>query len=187
MADGEAGVRELLLREEREEVRLVFVFIGAFEERKRAVGQGEATGVVAGGDGGEAVVFGPRAQDAKFDLAVAHHVGIGREAVGVAFQQVVHDAFAVIAHEVDDVELDAEVVGDAAGIVDILLPRAVTDDVVLVDPVFHVGAHEIVALLFEEQGGDGAVDAAGEGDEDFFAGGHRCWDKNDAGRRWFVK
>ena len=85
-----------------------------------------------------------------------------------------HDALAVITHEVDDVELDAEVVGDAAGIVDILLPRAVADHVVFVDPVFHVGAHEFVALLFEEQGCDGAVDAAGEGDEDFFAGGHIC-------------
>jgi hypothetical protein len=31
-----------------------------------------------------------------------------------------------------------------------------------------------VALLFEEQGCDGAVDPAGEGDEDFFAGGHIC-------------
>ena len=154
MADGETGVRELLLREEREEVRLVFVFIGALEERKLAIGQGEAAGVVPGGDGGEAVVFGPRAQDAKFDLAVAHHVGVGREAVSIAFQQVVHDALAVISHEIDDVELDTEVVGYAAGIIDILLPRAVADYIVFVDPVFHVGAHEFVALLFEEQSGD---------------------------------
>ena len=86
MANGEAGVRYLLLREQREEVRLVFVFIGALEERKRTIGQDDAAGVVASGDGGEAVIFGPGAEDAKFDLAVAHHVGVRREAVSVAFQ-----------------------------------------------------------------------------------------------------
>jgi hypothetical protein len=37
VADGEAGVGELGLREEREEVGLVFVGIGAFEEREGAV------------------------------------------------------------------------------------------------------------------------------------------------------
>jgi hypothetical protein len=48
----------------------------------------------------------------------------------------------------------------------------VADDVVLVDPVFHVGADDVVALLFEQERGDGAVDAAGHGDEDLFTGGH---------------
>jgi hypothetical protein len=46
----------------------------------------------------------------------------------------------------------------------------VADDVVFVDPVFHIRAYDVVALLFEQKGGDGAVDSAREGNEDAFAG-----------------
>jgi hypothetical protein len=41
-----------------------------------------------------------------------------------------------------------------------------------------------VALLLEQQSGDGAVHPAGQGNEDSFAGGHVPY---DAGRREFVK
>jgi pullulanase len=42
----------------------------------------------------------------------------------------------------------------------------------------------VVALLLEQQGGDGAVHSAGQGDEDFFLGWHGF---NDAGAGGFVK
>ena len=45
-----------------------------------------------------------------------------------------------IVHQVDDAKGDSDLIGDAAGVLDVLLPGAVADDVVLVDPVFHVGA-----------------------------------------------
>jgi len=57
-----------------------------------------------------------------------------------------------------------------SGVGDVLHPRAVADDVVLVDPVLHVGADNVVPLLLEQKGGDTAVDAAGQGDEEAFRG-----------------
>ena len=121
---------------------------------------------MAGGDGVEAVVAGPLEEHAELDLAVAHHVGIRREAAPVAVEQVVDDAGAVLVHEVDDAELDAEAFGGGAGVVDVLLPGAFADDVVLVDPVLHVRADELVAFALQEERGHGAVDSAGHGDED---------------------
>lgn len=182
--DGETGVAELLLVEQREEVGLVFVFVGAFEENAFAGGSDRAARVVSGGDGGEAVIARPRAEHAELDLAVAHHVGIRREAAGVAVEEVVDDFCAIIAHQIYDVKLEADLLGDSARIDDVLLPRAVADDVFLVDPVLHVSADDVVALLLEQQGGDGAVDATGHGDEDFFARGHGV---SDEGRAAFVK
>jgi hypothetical protein len=70
------------------------------------------------------------------------------------------------------VELDPELLGDAPGVFDIFHPRAVPDDVVLVDPVFHVRAHDVAPLLLEQERGDGAVDSAGHRDEDLGTRGH---------------
>jgi hypothetical protein len=41
-----------------------------------------------------------------------------------------------------------------------------------------------VALAFEQQGGDGAVDSTGHGDEDFFGFGHASRRRDWSG--WFV-
>ena len=88
---------------------------------------------------------------------------------------VVHPAFLVthenaaveldhaLAHQVHDAELDPELLAHGAGVRDILFPGAMTRDVFLVDPVLHVGALDGVALACEQQGGGGAVNAAGHG------------------------
>ena len=98
---------------------------------------------------------------------------ISRLHLRVTFEEIRDHALAILLHEIHDAELDAEAVANGAGIVDVLLPRTVTDDFVLVDPVFHVGSDDGHALALEDEGGDGAVDAAGHGDENFFGGGHR--------------
>src|SRR5690349_4887961 len=65
-------------------------------------------------------------------------------------------------------KLDAQMLGGRTGVVDVALPGTVAEDVVLVDPVLHVRAHDVMPLLLQQQGGDGAVDSAGHRDEDFF-------------------
>src|SRR5439155_9222658 len=75
-------------------------------------------------------------------------------------------------HQIYHAKLDSEVRGRGTRILDVLLPRAMADDVIFVDPILHVGAGDVAALLFEQQSGDGAVDSAGHGDENFFASGH---------------
>ncbi len=89
----------------------------------------------------------------------------------VAVEHIVHDKAPVILHQIDHAKLDTELVSYGAGVGDIVHPRAVADDIVLVDPVLHVGTDDLEALGLEEQGGDTAVDAAGHRDEDAF-GGH---------------
>jgi len=172
MADGEAGVAELRLREQGEEIRLVLVGIGALEQGEIVRPARHALRVMPGGDGRKALGPGVGAEHAELHLAVAHHVGIRREAAPIAVEQVIHDQPAVIGHEVDHAKLDAEPVGDGAGVGDVLLPRAVADDLVLVDPVLHVRAHDVVTLLLEQQGGDGAVHSARHGDENPFTNRH---------------
>src|SRR5882724_9873953 len=122
----------------------------------------------------EAVVLRPRAEHPELDLAVAHDVGVRRQPAGVAVEQIGDDLGAILPHEVDHLELDAKPVGDGARIHDVLLPGAVADDVVLVDPVLYVRARDVMTLPLEQERGDGAVDAAGQGDEDFFTGGHEA-------------
>ncbi len=165
VSDGEAGAGDLLGSHHGEEVGLVLVWVGSFDDGAGGVGGFFLDlGVVAGGDFVEAVFERVVEEDAELDLAVAHDVGVGRDAGLVAGEQVVDDAGAVLVHEVDHAEGDAEGVGDGGGVFDVLLPGAVAEDFVFVDPVFHVGAFDGVALLFEEQGSDGGVDASGHGD-----------------------
>src|SRR5207248_1857771 len=91
-----------------------------------------------------------------------------RESARITVEQVVDDFRAVIPHQVHDVKLDSNLLRHGARVLDVLLPRTIAEYIVLVDPVFHVRANDIAALLFEQQRGYGAVDAAGHGDEDFF-------------------
>ena len=50
-----------------------------------------------------------------------------------------------------DVELRrGHVAVHGARVLDVALPWTIADDVVLVDPIFHVGADEVRALLFQE-------------------------------------
>ena len=163
VADGEVGVAGLVLLEESEEIRLVLVGIGTAEDVRGAIRKALRLRVVAGGDGFEAIFQAVVEKDAEFDFAVAHDIGIWGDAILISGEEVFDDAGAVVAHEVDDAELNAEAVGDGAGVLDVLLPRAVAEDVFLIDPVLHVSAHDLMALLQQEGGGGAAVNAAGHG------------------------
>ena len=122
------------------------------------------------GHGGKTLGFGIGAEHPKLHLAVAHDVRIGREPASVAVEQVIHHEPAVVAHEVDNAKLDAELLRHRPRIFNVLDPRAIAGQTVLIDPVLHVGADHLAALLLEEERGDAAVDAARHGDEDFFHG-----------------
>src|SRR5690606_8283514 len=81
-------------------------------------------------------------------------------------EQVGDDTVAILIHEVDDAKRNAEVIGDGAGVDDVLLPRAIADDLVPVDRVLHVGGLGVVADLLQAPRGHGAVRAAGKGHQD---------------------
>jgi hypothetical protein len=140
---------------------------------------------MSGRDCVEAVVAGPGAEHAELDFAIAHDVRVGRQPAGVAVEQVVDDPGAVVAHQVDDLKRNPEVAGHGAGVLDVLLPGTVAEHVVLVDPVLHVRAGDVMTLLLKQQRGDGAVDSAGHGDEDQASArlpcrGILCWQRSPA-------
>lgn len=163
MADGEMGIGELGLGQQGKEVGLVFIGVGALDHRVAAVGECSALGVVSGSHGSEVVVSSPLPEDAELDVAIAHHVGIGGEALLIAIEEIGHDPVAIVLHEIDDSKRDIEVGGDRAGIHDVLFPWAVPNDFVLVNPIFYVGRLDRMSGLFEQKCSHGAVDAAGKG------------------------
>jgi len=139
-ADGEECAGDLFLAKECEEIGLVFIGVTAFEQVAAAVGIIQFADVVTCGDGIEAVVEGVALEDAELHLAVAHDVGVWRDAFLVALDEVVDNLFAVFVDEVDDLVVDPEMGGYLAGILDVLLCRAVGQRHFLVHPGAYVCA-----------------------------------------------
>ena len=171
LADRKPGASDLLGSQHGEEIRLVLAGIGAFVNRFGMVGPGRSARVVSGADTVEAFAQREIEEDAEFYLAIAIDIGIGCHALGVTLEQVIHDAFAVVFDEIDHAERDAEFLRHGTRIGHVLFPRALPERIPLGHPVFHVSAFDLVALLAEQERGDGAVHPAGHGDENAGHGG----------------
>src|SRR5689334_18048635 len=102
----------------------------------------------------------PLPEDAELHLAIAHHVGVWSDALLIAFEEILHHLLTIFLHEVHHAELDAELIGHGSRILDVLLPRAMANDVFLIDPVLHVGPDHVMPLADEQGGGDTAVHAS---------------------------
>ena len=96
--------------------------------------------------------------------------GLGVRPTRVLGYEGVDDVLAEGVLEVHHVVANAELAGDAAGVVDILDAAALLVAAKLVGallgPEAHGDADDVVALLDEEGGGDGAIDTAGHGADD---------------------
>ena len=160
MPDGELRDAHLMRLHHGKEVGLVLVRIGPAQDVPVLFAC-----IVPGGDGLKAVLLRPVPEDTEFHLAVAHHIGIRRDAGLVAFKEVFHDLFAILRHEIDHSKRDAELLCHGLRIGDVLLPRAVADDVFLVDPVLHVHAGHVMPCADELGRGHAAVHASGHGCE----------------------
>ena len=159
-ADGEDGVRHLLGAHEGEEVGLILVRIVPAQDVVFAVGSVLSLSVVTGRDALKTLFQCVVQQHAKLDFAVAEHVRVRRGTGAVALKQVVDDAGAVLFDEIHHAQLNAQHATDGACVLDILLPRALARDALLIDPVFHVSTHHLVSLLHEQGGGHCAVHPA---------------------------
>ena len=101
---------------------------------------------------------------AELDLAVAQHVGIGRASRLVLAQELREHALAVLGREIDRFELDAEDVGDRRRVDQVLARRAMQVGVV-VFPVLHEDADDVVTLLLQDPRGHRRIDAARHADD----------------------
>src|SRR5688500_12836707 len=100
----------------------------------------------------------------EFDFAVAEHVGIGRATAAIFLEEVTEHALAIFAREAYLVQWDAQLFTNASGVLIVLGGRAVAGLVLV--PIAHEQPLDCVALLLQQPGGDGRVDAAGHADDD---------------------
>src|SRR5688500_9289826 len=167
-ADRKQRARQRLGRHCVQEVALILASVDAAEQPRLRATVLDAS-VVAGGNplGAEP----PRIVEAhaKLDLAIAQHVGVRRAARAVLLEKVREHALAVLAREAHLVQRNAQLLAHAARILEILGSGAVT--VLVFVPVAHEEPLYVVALLQQERGSDGRVDAAGHAD-DYGRGGH---------------
>ena len=120
-AEREQSSRELLLGEAEEEVGLVLGSIrGALEDPALADGVELVDGVVAGGDAACADGAGGLEQRVELEVVVAERAGDGRAAVEILVDEGADDILLEALLLVDDVVGNAEVLGDAAGVIDII-------------------------------------------------------------------
>ena len=165
-ADGKAGGGQLLLGQRPEKVGLILPRVAAAPEQvaSRRLVAGDAR-IVAGRHRHR--VPRPRAgeQRAELDLAIARHAGHGRAARRVLARELLDDRRVELALAIENIVGNAELPRDvprsghrlrrAAGAEALgpLLRGAPGPDA-------QGHAHDVIALLDEERGGDGRVDAS---------------------------
>jgi len=127
VAEREESVGELFLGEAEEEVGLILGAVGgAFENPAIASGVELVDGVVAGGDAGCADGAGGLEKLVELEVVVAERAGDGRAASQVLVDKGLDDVALEAGLLVDNVVGDAEVLGDAAGVIHIIERAAAT-------------------------------------------------------------
>ena len=153
---------ELRLVQPVQKIALVFGRVQALEQLMLTRGLVEAhPGVMAGGD-----FLGPQAHGVvqkglELDFGVAQDVGVGRAPAAVFAQEFGKHPVLVLCGKVDVLDLDADHVRHG-GCVNKIDVRGAVLRIVVVFPVFHEDADDLVALLFKQPGGDRRVHAAAQ-------------------------
>ena len=179
MRQRKQGRGELRLGEAVEEIALVLVGVRRAQQRGAATGVRALADVMPGGDVFRAARDGVVEEGLELDLGVAQHVGVGGAAGLVFGEEVAEHAFLVFGGEVDRLDLDAEHVGHRQH-VEKVLARSALLGIVVVVPVLHEDAEHVVALLFQQIGGDGGIDPARHADDNFSA---HAWLTKSSGKR----
>ena len=106
-------------------------------------------GIVSGGNGIGALLDGVVQKAFEFDFGIAQHIRIRCAACAVFFEEIGKYVVFVLCGEIDDVDVDADDVGNGNGIEGILFDAAIFV-VVVIFPVLHEHAADLMALLFEQ-------------------------------------
>ena len=152
-----------------QEVGLVFGGVDSFVQL-RAARAIDALRVMPGGQALGTQAPGMGQTDAELDLAIAQHIGVWRAASALLGEEVREHLPAILGREIDLVQGDAELTTDGAGVLEVLCDGAV--GVILV-PIRHEQAFDVVTLLPQRQRCDRRVDAARQPDDDLHGVGLR--------------
>ncbi len=159
-----------------EKVGLVLGAVGGAGEHPAVAGLIEVVaGVVAGGDALGADLAGGEQKLVELEVIVAERTGDGRSAGEVVGDEGADDLVLEAVLGVDEVVGDVEVLGDAAGVVDVVdgaaaaldgFGHAGTAGEAALVPELEGEADDGVSLGVEQRSGGGGVDAAGHGHGD---------------------
>ena len=168
--DREERVRELILRQREEKIRLILRGIDAALEQVLPAGLLDAS-VVAGRHQACAKPLGARGERGELQIAVAVHARNRRAAAGVLAHEVRHDGLVELPLEIDDVVGNTQLACDSPGVVQVV------DGAARAEAHFAVGvrsgvivqlhreADDLVPLTSEQCGGDRRIDPARHGDD----------------------
>ena len=113
--------------------------------------------------------LGQLTEFAELDLAVALHAGVRRAALNILVGKVVHYLLEVVG-KVEGIAGDAKPISNAPSITGIQSGTATPMTLIVPVGLSHASAekdaNDLVALLFQQEGGDGTIDTAGHGDND---------------------
>src|SRR6185312_15003861 len=151
---------QLLLAQRMQEITLV---LGRVRRPQQPVASVHAidAGVMAGGDLFRAEHASLVEEGLELDLAIAQHVRIGCAAGAVFGKKVLEHAIPVLRREVARVERDAQAATDRHRVLAVRVAGARTVAVVLF-PVLHEQAFDLVALPLQQQGSHRRIDTAGD-------------------------
>jgi hypothetical protein len=99
----------------------------------------------------------------ELDFPVTQHIRVRRSTGLVRLEEVAEHALAIFPREVDVMQRNLELFADPASVLQIAGGGTVA---CIVFPVRHVQGMHVRALLLEQQGGNGGVDAAGQAEDD---------------------
>ncbi len=157
-----------------QEVALVLVRVQALEQLAAAIAV-TTPHVMAGGDEVGAEHQGIIEERLELDFPVAEDVRIGRAARLVFGEEVLEHVVPVLGGKIGGVQLDADAVAHGLGVGQVFLGGAVLRAVVLF-PVLHEQAFDLIALFEQQEGGNRRVHAAGHADD------HACFFRSGEGR-----
>ena len=172
LADGKARCRELLLRERPEEVGLILPRVtGAQEQMPARRRVAPHARVVARRDGRRVPGASPPEERAELQLTVARQARDGRHTPSVRIGEWADHRPVELRLDVEQIVRDTKRAGDVPRVVGRFRAAAASEALRRLGglgpgPDAQGDSDDVVALLDEERGGDGGVDAATHPDDD---------------------
>ncbi len=159
LSQRQAQVAELVLAEGIEHIALVLLGGQSLFQQPAAVFAPGHPGIVAGDHEIGPFLQGLVQQQAEFQIAVAVDAGVGRGPLQIRLGKMIHDAGPEPGLAVPDQVGRAQLLADGPGLQGVAAAAAA---LFIVEPQGDAG--DVMADLPGQQGGDGAVHAAGHGD-----------------------
>ena len=157
-ADGEHRAGELRLVEHVHDVALVLLRVMAALEGERSVAETTDRRMVAGRHRVEAEQIGTLGEPGELHRAVALDARVRRDPGGVRLDVRLDDMGVEVVTEVEHEVVDVELLGDASRVVDV--GHRAASGVGVATPQLHRDTDDLVALLLEQERGNGGVDPA---------------------------